>query len=729
MTSTHAPDIATPQKQPWHDADLSPDVRAQSLLDVMTEAEKLQLVHGMMPVKLDFVKNQPPIPADAVGSAGYVAGIDRLGLPALQETDASLGIANPGNVRPGDQATALPAAIATAASFDPAIAYAGGAMIGNEAWSKGLNVLLAGGVNLARDPRNGRNFEYLGEDPLLAGTMCGAHIHGIQDQHVVSTIKHFALNDQETNRNFIDAVIDEAALRESDLLAFEIGIEQGAPGAVMGSYNLINGAYGCGNAHLLNDVLKGDWAYPGWVMSDWGGVHSLDYAMNGLDQQSAAEFDTEPYFVGPLQQAIADGTFPRTRLDDMVRRILRSMFAAGLTDHPATRTTIDFTAHASVAQETAESGIVLLKDHNALLPLSSAVKRIAVIGGYADFGVLSGGGSSQVVPDNSLHVPLGGNRLDGLPNKMVFHPSSPLAAIEALAPGAVVKFSDGRYTTEAEKLAHWADVVVVFAIKWQNEGVDAPDLSLPDGQDGLITAVAKVNAHTIVVLETGNPVTMPWLDDAAAVLQAWYPGIRGGQAIANVLFGAVNPSGRLPLTFPRGPDQLPRAEIAGGSFRTIFGGDYDPEKAVKVPHTEGSDVGYRWFARTGATPLFPFGFGLSYSQFSYSNLTVSGAKTVCVNFDVTNTGPVAGKDVPQLYLTAAAGCKRLRLIGVTKVTLAPGETQRVTLTADPRLIADFDAAANNWHIPAGTYGISLNRSACDVVLSGETNLDEQRIKA
>ncbi|MGB8600966.1 MAG: glycoside hydrolase family 3 C-terminal domain-containing protein, partial [Rhizomicrobium sp.] len=597
------------------------------------------------------------------------------------------------------------------------------------AWSKGLNVLLAGGINLARDPRGGRNFEYLGEDPLVAGMLCGAHIRGIQDQHVVSTIKHFALNDQETNRNFIDAVIDEAAFRESDLLAFEIGIEQGAPGAVMGSYNLINGAYGCGNAHLLNDVLKGDWAYPGWVMSDWGGVHSLDYAMNGLDQQSAAEFDSEPYFAGPLQQAVADGTFPRARLDNMVRRILRSMFAVGLTDHPAIKTTIDFTAHAQLAQETAESGIVLLKNPDALLPLSPGVKRIAVIGGYADFGVLSGGGSSQVVPDNSLHVPLGGNRLDGLPNKMVFHPSSPLAAIEALAPGAEVKFCDGRYSTEAEKLARWADVVVVFAIKWQNEGVDAPDLSLPDGQDGLITAVAKANAQTVVVLETGNPVTMPWLDHAAAVLQAWYPGIRGGQAIANVLFGVVNPSGRLPLTFPRGLDQLPRTEIPGdGSFRTIFGGDFDPAKSIKVPHTEGSDVGYRWFARTGATPLFPFGFGLSYSQFSYSNLTVSGGMTLCAHFDVTNTGTVAGKDVPQLYLTDAAGRTRLRLIGMTKLSLAPGETQRVTLTADPRLIADFDATANNWHIPAGSYSVSLNRSATDVVLTGEASLNEQRIK-
>jgi beta-glucosidase len=714
---------ATSANQPWMDSSLPPDVRAEMVLKQMSLAEKQSLVHGIMPINLPFLQKKKQIPADAVGSAGYVPGISRLGIPPLQETDASLGIANPMSIRPNDVATALPSSLATASSFDPAIAYAGGATIGREAHEKGFNVLLAGGANLARDPRNGRNFEYLGEDPLLAGLLGGAHIRGIQDQHVISTIKHYAVNDQETNRHHVDFLIGEAAMRESDLLAFEIAIEDGKPGSVMCSYNLVNGAYGCGNDFLLNKVLKGDWRYSGWVMSDWGAVHELDYAMKGLDQQSAAEFDIQPFFAGPLTEALKNGSFPESRLDDMARRILHSMFAVGVIDHPPVKTPVDAAAGAAVAQKTAEAGTVLLKNMGDVLPVAKTAKKVAVIGGHADFGVLSGGGSSQVIPAGSMEQPYGGRGIGALLHKVVYHPSSPLEAIKKLAPQAEVKFADGHYTYEAVKLAKWADIVIVFATKWQAEGSDAPDLTLPDGQDALIDTVASINAKTVVVLETGNPVVMPWLPKAAAVLEAWYPGIGGGEAIANVLFGAVDPSGRLPLTFPADISQNPRPVIPGSDVDIPFlKSGFDKSIAIPVHYTEGADIGYRWMAKNDLTPLFPFGYGLSYTRFTYRNLKVYGGATLTASFDVTNTGKRPGADVPQLYLTDAAGRKATRLLGFTKLELKPGETRHVTLTADRRLLADYDVGAHGWKIAGGSYRLALAKSASDPVMTASAEI-------
>jgi beta-glucosidase len=708
---------AAPEK-PWMDTSLSPDARAALIEQQMTPDEMVTLLHGYFAVPI-FGKK---VPQGALGSAGYVPGIARLGIPALQESDASLGVANPLNVRPGDGATALPSGLAMAATFDPDLVYKGGAMIGAEAWRKGFNVLLAGGVDLARDPRNGRNFEYAGEDPLLAGEIAGAAIEGIQSQHVISTVKHFAVNDQETGRMFANARIDEAAMRESDLLAFELAIERGHPGSVMCSYNLINGAYGCGNDHLLNDVLKGDWGYPGWVMSDWGGVHNLDYALKGLDQESAGDLDSQIFFDEPLKSAVQTGVISRTRVSDMVHRILRSMFAVGVFTTPPVKSSIDYQADADVAQTVAEQGIVLLKNDGSLLPLAAGAMRIAVIGGHADAGVLSGGGSSQVVPAGgaSATVSVGGEGLMGPFRNMLFDPSSPLKAIRGIAPNAQVKFDDGRYPASAAALAKWADVVVVFGNQWMIEGSDTPDLSLPEGQDALIEAVAAANPKTIVVLQTGGPVAMPWLDRVGAVMEAWYPGQRGGQAIANVLFGRVNPSGRLPMTFPKSVSQNPRPVLPGS--------DVPEGQKFDVDYTEGAKVGYRWFADQGITALFPFGFGLSYTQFAYRNLSVTGGTTLTVSFDATNTGVVAGATTPQIYLVSAAGNRTMRLIGFDKVTLSPGQTQHVTATVDPRLLADFDVAAPGWRVRGGAYDVSVGRSATDFVLSGSATVAPALLK-
>jgi beta-glucosidase len=707
---TLAPAWAAQPAAPWMNTALNPDQRAALLERAMTPDEHITLLHGYW-----ASPDRGVPPSGAIGSAGYVPGVPRLGIPALQETDASIGVANPGNVRRGDGATSLPSSIATAASFDPQMAYDGGAMIATEAWHKGFNVLLGGGVNLARDPRNGRNFEYLGEDPLLAGTLDGAAIRGIQDQHVISTVKHFAMNDQETNRYWANSKIDTNAARESDLLAFELAIEGGHPGSVMCAYNLVNSIYSCGSDGLLNGLLKGDWKFPGWVMSDWGAVHDAKFANFGLDQESGQEIDAQIYFDQPLRQAIAAGTVSSARISDMTRRILRAMFAVGVFDHPPVKSAIDYNADAAISQRNAEEGIVLLKNASSILPLAKSVTKIAVIGAHADAGVLSGGGSSQVLPKGgSAIVPLSGVGTIVPFAQAVYDLSSPLTAIIQHNPRAQVRFDDGRYLSSAASLAKWADVVIVFADQWMSEGFDAPDITLPEGQDSLIASVAAANQKTIVVLETGGPVQMPWLDNVNAVIEAWYPGGRGGEAIANVLFGDVNPSGHLPVTFPQSMAQNPRPDLPG--VDVAHGVQFD------VNYSEGASVGYRWFAERNLTPLFPFGFGLSYTNFAYNDLAVQGGTTLSVAFDVKNTGAVAGAAVPQVYLMSANGAPVKRLIGFSRIVLQSGETHRISVSADPRFLGSFDATAHTWRVSAGSYKIAVGSSSADTVLSGAASL-------
>ena len=703
--------------KPWMDTRLSPDERAAKLDAAMTNDERFALLHGPMALPLFGGK----LPDGAIGSAGYYPVNARLGIPALQESDASLGVANPLGIRPGDHATALPSGLLLASTFNPDLAFAGGAVIGNEARLKAINVQLAGGANLARDPRNGRNFEYVGEDPWLTGIMAGEQIRGIQSEGIISTAKHFALNDQETGRNSANSVIDEAPFRESDLLAFEIAIERGQPGAIMCSYNLVNGQHACGNDWLLNTVLKHDWGYKGWVMSDWGAVKAMDFAVKGLDQQSGDQLDQQVWFGDPLKAAVASGAVPQARIDDMTRRILRSMFAAGLFDAQKPVTAIDYDGHAQVAAREADEGIVLLKNTPGLLPMATGGKRILVIGGHADGGVLSGGGSSQVIAGpGQFAVPLGGEGMLAMFRNANFHPSSPLKALRDRLPDAQITFYDGRYPSEAARLAKAADVVVVFGLQWMGENEDAPDLSLPDGQDAVITAVSAANPHTVVVLETGGPVAMPWLDQAGAVLEAWYPGEKGGDAIADILTGKVNPSGRLPITFPASLDQYPRLDTPGR--------DLPDGQVFDVRYDEGADIGYRRFAKTGAKPLFAFGYGLSYSKFSYSMVKVAGANPVSVSVTVTNTGDHAGADTPQLYLTTTPNGPAKRLLGFAKVQLAPGESRTVTMTVDPRLLADFDVAAEKWRVPAGDMAMTVTSSSADAGQPVTVKVAAQAIK-
>jgi len=684
------------------------DTRAVATVKRMTADEKVILTHGIMPLPLGGP--MPPLPADAVPGAGYVSGIARLGIPALKETDASLGVSYVMGIR-NDGATALPSGVAQAASWNPDLLYRGGAMIGSEARAKGFNVLLAGGVNLMRDPRNGRTFEYLSEDPLLSGMLVGAAIRGIQSNHIISTIKHFALNGQETGRKYVDVKIGEGAARESDLLAFQIGIEQGQPGSVMCAYNRVGGAQACANDWLLNRVLKGAWGYKGFVMSDWGAVPNVDAARLGLDQQSGAQLDTALFFGDVLKSKAAQEPEWRTRVDDMNRRVLTAIYAAKLDAFPTAKgAPIDFAANALVAEDVARQGIVLLKN-NGVLPLAKSARSIAIIGGYADGGVLSGAGSSQVqgIGGPVVTRPIAGKGIWASFIAQQYHRSSPLDAIQALAKAAKVTFRDGRYIADAIAKAKQSEVAIVFATQWQTEGFDLPDLSLPDGQDELISAVATANPNTIVVLETGGPVKMPWLDKVAGVVEAWYPGARGGPAIASVLFGDANPSGRLPLTFPASEAQLPRPRLDGADWvEPDFTGNptSGSGKLVADYDVEGSDVGYRWFARRGAKPLFPFGYGLSYTSFETTGLKLDG---MSASVTVTNTGKRAGADVAQLYLVSRVGQPKLRLAGFARVELAAGQTQTVRMNIDPRILADWEDG--RWTMPAGRYSFALGKNA------------------
>ncbi|MGH8298774.1 MAG: glycoside hydrolase family 3 C-terminal domain-containing protein [Steroidobacteraceae bacterium] len=720
--SAEAADAAA-SGRPWLDSSLSPDARADLALKAMTRKEKLSLVFGYFgseggPDSGPGSSHYTPPPAARMGSAGYLPGIARLGLPPQWLTDAGLGVAtqhdSPDAYR---ERTALPSGLATAATWNPSLAQRGGAMIGAEAHASGFNVLLGPGLDLVREVRGGRSFEYAGEDPLLAGTIAGAEIRGIQSQHVIAVVKHYALNDQETGRNVLSADIAEAQARESDLLAFELAIEQGHPGALMCAYSRLNGVYACENQWLLGQVLKRDWGFPGYVMSDWGAVHStVSSALAGLDQESAYTFDEKPYFGTALAQALASGRVPAERLDDMARRILRSMFAAGVVDHPAADAdaSIDFAADERVAEADEEQGIVLLKNADGTLPLTRSVKQLVVIGGHADRGVLSGGGSSTVFPVGGNAVP--GVQPTGWPGPVVYLPSAPLGAIMGVAPQANIRYLDGRDIAAAARQAAAADRVIVFATQWSAESQDV-SLSLHGNQNQLIAAVAAANPRTIVVLETNGPVLMPWLGKVAAVLEAWYPGSGGGPAIAQVLFGLVDPSGRLPVTFPASLLQLPHPVLPGTGV---------PDgKPFDVRYSAGAAVGYKWFEQRHLKPLFPFGYGLSYTRFRYSHLrtqVLDGRLTV--SFTVTNVGTRRGTAVPEVYVGRRSGGWEAprRLAGWSKATLPPGGSAPATIRVDPRLLAVFDPTSNRWERAAGMYKVWVGESSAELNLATEVPL-------
>jgi beta-glucosidase len=552
---------------PWSDKTLSPDQRADLVIAAMTLDEKIQLLHGgpggmgggpaVMPAGITTRSN---------GGAGWVPGIPRLGIPDVNMADSAVGVTR------GDTesrySTLLPSSLGAAASWNADLALLYGQVIGRELRDQGYNMSIGGGVDITREARNGRNFEYAGEDPILAGITVGNLMKGMQSQQVMGDIKHYALNDQETGRNTANALIDKRSMRETDLLAFQIAYKISDAAGFMCSYNLVNGDWACENDYLLNQVLKKDFGFKGWVLSDWGGTHSTKKAiMAGLDQEQPGS----GFFGDALKAAVQSGDVPLAKVNDSVHRILRSMFAVGVWDNPPQHRVVDPFKGREDARKIAEESIVLLKNANNQLPLSAAlIKSIAIIGSHADVGVPSGGGSAQVLPPGGNAAPPapaadaqgGGGGFGGRGGSQYF-PSSPMKFIQAKAPKAKVEFNQGMDLAAAAALAKASQVAIVFVNQPMSEGSDASTLTLPAKQDDLVNAVVAANPHTIVVLETGGPVSMPWSDKVSGIMEAWFPGIGGGEAIANILFGDVNPSAKLPVTFAKSDADLPHLTING----------------------------------------------------------------------------------------------------------------------------------------------------------------------
>jgi beta-glucosidase len=700
-----------PEQRPWMNKSLSSDERADMVLKEMTLAEKIDLLHGEgMP---GWPRSMPKMNLGNRG-AGFVLGVPRLGIPQIEMSDAAYGVRM--SAQNGRYSTALPANVAAAASWDTEAACDYGALIGRELRAQGYNMTLGGGVNLTREPRNGRTFEYQGEDPLLAGTLVGNRIKCEQAQHVIGDIKHYAMNDQENGRDEVDAIISRRAMRESDLLAFQIGIGIANPGAVMCSYNAINGDYACQNKYMLTDVLKKDWQFKGFVISDWGGTHStVKASAAGLDHEQPLD----DFFGEKLKQAVEAGKVPMAELDDHVRRILRSMFEDGLVDYPIQKSVIDVEANLAIARRIAEQSIVLLKNKDGILPLDrKTVRSIAVIGPHADTGMISGGGSAQVDPPGPASPW----------QAHVWFPTSPLKAVSAADPAIKVQFDSGADPASAAALAGKADVAIIFAYQWMSEGTDLANLSLPENQDALIEQVAAANPRTIVVLETGTAVTMPWIDKVSGVLEAWYAGSKGAEAVANVLFGDVNPGAKLPLTFPRSEADLPHPVLmkppAGGADAGAVVKPEDAKPTFSVHYDEGLKVGYKWYDAENKPVLFPFGYGLSYTTYQYSDLKVEPGKEPTVSFVVKNTGARAGAEVAEVYvaLPPDAGEPPKRLAGWSKVHLNPGESREVSLPINTRELSIYDESADTWKQLPGRYTFMVGGSSKDLPLQKAINL-------
>ncbi|AJK50685.1 glycoside hydrolase family 3 C-terminal domain-containing protein [Burkholderia plantarii] len=694
-------------------ASVTARLRADALVRKMTLDEKLQMIHS-----------QYEMSAVPGGGAGYIQGVPRLGIPDLNMADSSTGSGST-----SQPSTTFPATLALAASWDRQLSSDYGRQVAIQLRAQGFGMGLGGGTNLAREPRGGRLFEYLGEDPQLAGELLAERTDGTQREQVIATIKHYAGNEQEHGRQGGNTQIDERTLRELYLLPFEIAAKRARPGSVMCSYNRLNGDYACENTFLLSTVLKNDWGFEGQVQSDWGAAHSTAPSINaGLDEEE--DVGATVYLTPDLvRQAIANGSVSTARLDDMVRRKLYTMIRLGVLDHPARGGgTIDFAAGNAFAQAVAEQSMVLLKNDANQLPLAAAaLRRIAVIGGHADAAVLSGGGSGNTRdPVTGSFAGCGGLQFgtdtgcSWWRNPWLKVDTPIVAAIRQLAPNAQVAFAGNSdqqqpfraYTQQeidqAAALAKQSDVAIVVVAQPAGEDFgDLQSLSLanPTNQDALVAAVAQANPRTVVVVESGNPVLMPWKDSVAAIVEAWYPGEGGGKAIANLLFGKVNPSGKLPVTFPARDQDTPTWGT-DGTFAN------DPVYAEKL------DMGYRWYDAKNIKPMFEFGYGLSYTHFAYSGLTVLRlpGNLLDVSFTVRNDGRVAGAEIPQVYLGVPYKDEPpRRLVGWDKIGLNPGESRRVRVLVSPREQSVWDDTQGKWRYVPGS-SVYVGASSRDIRL-------------
>ncbi|WP_051451077.1 glycoside hydrolase family 3 C-terminal domain-containing protein [Actinospica robiniae] len=649
---------------PWVGSSAPVSQRVSSLMSHLTLAQKVALATG----------------SGGSSYVGFIPAIGSLCIPAMNLEDGPAGV--------GDglsNVTQLLAPVSVAATWDTSAEQQYGQVIGAEQAAKGTTVDLGPTINIVRDPRWGRAFESVGEDPYLNGQLGSADIRGVQSTGVMAQVKHFAVYNQETNRNTSsdNAVVSTQAEQEIYLPAFQAAVQQGDASSVMCSYSYINGTAACQNPYLLTTVLRQQFGFTGFVTSDWGGTHATAASANaGLNMDMPG---SDGYYGSALTSAVNSGSVSQATLNALVSQTLTQMFAYGLFDKPtsgspaqAATDTADQTAATSLAEE----GTVLLKDSGSVLPLGSADNSIAVIGADASTSPQSDGGGSAGVNSSGTVTPLQG--------------------ITAAAPsGTTVTYDAGTSNSSAAAAAAAAKVAVVFASDFESEGSDLSSIDLSSAQNSLISAVAAANPNTVVVLNTGSAVTMPWLSSVKGVLEAWYPGQEDGTAIANVLFGSYNPSGHLTVTFPTSLSQVPASTTAEW-----------PGSGGTVQYSEGVDVGYRWYDAKGLTPLFPFGYGLSYTTFSYSNLhvgTLTAGGTATVTATVTNTGSRAGADVAQLYVTdpSASGQPPRQLEGFARVNLAAGASQTVTFQLAQQNLQYWNTSSNAWATSTGSYGISV----------------------
>ncbi|WP_329361816.1 glycoside hydrolase family 3 C-terminal domain-containing protein [Streptomyces sp. NBC_00669] len=664
---------------PWVGSNAPVSSRVNQLLGRMSLTQEISMMTGGK--GSSFVGETP-----AIGS---------LCIPAVNLEDGPAGVADGMT-----GVTQLPAPVSAAATWDTAAEADYGKVVGAEEAAKGTDVDLGPTINIVRDPRWGRAFESIGEDPYFNGVLGASEIRGVQSAGEMAQVKHLAAYNQETHRNTPsdNVIVDQRTLQEIYLPAFAESVGTGAASSVMCSYSTINGTDACQNPDIMNGVVHQQFGSDAFITSDWGALHTTAAAANaGLDQDMPGD---DGYYGSALQSAVSNGQVGKSTIDTAVRRILTQMFGFGLFDNvPAgsPRATVTSSAHTATARQIAEQGTVLLKNSGNQLPLTSATKSIAVIGADASTSVRSAGGGSASVKAGSV--------------------VSPLSGITSRAgSGVQVSYDSGSSSSSAATAASKADVAVVFVSKSESEGGDLANIDLAASDNSLISAVAKANPHTVVVLNTGSAVTMPWLSSVSGVFEAWYPGQEDGNAIADLLFGDVDPSGHLPVTFPTSLDQVPANSAAQW-----------PGADNKVQYSEGLQVGYRHYDATKQTPLFPFGFGLSYTSFSFSDLSVGsltkgGSATVTAK--VTNTGSRAGSDVAQLYIVdpAASGEPSKQLQGFRKVTLAAGASTTVSFPVTEQNLRHWNTGSNNWTTDTGAYGIRVGDSAADIPLTGTLNV-------
>jgi beta-glucosidase len=636
----------------------------------------------------------------------YIRPNERLGIPKIKMSDGPLGVRNYG------EATAFPAGIAMAATWNPGLMSKVGEMVGREARSKGVHIMLSPGLNIHRAPMCGRNFEYFGEDPFLAGRMAVAYVRGVQSQGVVATVKHFVANNQEYGRHRVSSDMDERTLQEIYLPAFRAAVVEGKAGAVMSAYNLLNGVYCSNNAHLLTDILKGQWKFDGFVMSDWGAVHdglaALDAGLD-LEMPSGKFLNRET-----ILPALREGRLRESVLDDKVRRLLRIMFRFGFFDRDQLDPTIPLYPVESqkVALQAAREGIVLLKNEEGFLPLGRAAeKTIAVVGPAAYPAVTGGGGSSRVAPFQAVSFVEGIARAAEEKIKVLYHPGTTPATPLRKNPAP-----DPQLIAESGRIASQAEAVILclgFNQATEQEGEDRP-FELPRDQRMLLEEVTGHNRNVVVVLTAGGNVKMAdWLDRVKAVIHAWYPGQEGGTALAEILFGDVNPSGKLPVSFEKRWEDNATAH----SY-------YDYDQDNRVRYAEGIFLGYRHFDKDHLEPLFPFGFGLSYTTFEFSNLClepkrISPGQKIKVSFDLKNTGRREGAEVAQLYVRDVESSEPRpvkELKGLAKVFLKPGMTTRVEVELEESDLSFYSARRSHWIAEPGEYEVLVGPSSADIKL-------------